>query len=803
MRLSKVLMIFTLLAFSFTAMAQKIRIIDQDTGEPVERVALYTPSFNKSVITGADGYASLDGFMKNDTIIFQHPSYHKVFLTKKQILASGGTVYLQPRVVMLDESVVSISRWEQNKREVPNHMVTIPRDRIGFFNPQTAADLLNIYDQVFIQKSQLGGGSPMLRGFAANAVLLVIDGTRMNNAIYRSGNLQNVISLDPHVMEASEVIFGPGTVIYGSDALGGVMDFHTLVPALSTKDKPLMKTHALVRVASANREKTIHADLSSGWEKWSFLASFSSSGFEDLRMGKHSHPELLRTEYVIRNGDRDTVIPNPDPDIQVPSGYHQINLLGKMRFRPGENTDYLFSVQYSRLSNVPRYDRLIQHKNNHPKYADWHYGPQKWMMPHLTVDLKKKTLFYDNSKINLAYQYYEESRHDRKLNSVFLRHRTEKVHIANLNADFDKVLTDNVSFLFYGLEFNFNDIHSTGVTEDIITRATFSSPSRYPDGLNHYYAAAGYASYKNNFSALFTFNGGIRINYVALHCEIGDTSFYHFPYQTIDLANSALTGSAGLVYHPGNRWQFKINFSTGFRAPNLDDVGKIFDSEPGRVIVPNPGLKPEYLYNLDANVIRKNGKVFSFDFSVFASYLHHAMVRRPFSFNGHDSIMYDGELSEVQALTNTGHAFIFGSSFTVTFDLPFSLQLRSSLTFNRGKDQAGYPLRHVPPLFGATHLCYEKAGFTADIFFRYNGKIPYQRLALSERNKDYMYAKDAEGKPWSPAWYTMNLATAYRFHNGLSLHFDIGNILDVRYRPYASGIAGPGRDFVLAIRYTI
>ncbi len=803
MKFSKVLMIFSLLAFPSMVMAQKIRVVDRNTGNPVERVALYTPSLKKSVITGVDGYASLDGFTEGDTIIFQHPSYHKTLMTKKQILASGGTVFLEHRVVMLDESVVSVSRWEQEKREVPNRIVTIQNDRIDFFNPQTAADLLNISDQVFIQKSQLGGGSPMLRGFAANSVLLVVDGTRMNNAIYRSGNLQNVISLDPHVIESSEVIFGPGTVIYGSDALGGVMDFHTLVPALSTKDKPLIKAHALVRGATANREKTMHTDLCAGWKKWSFLTSFSSSGFKDLRMGRHGYPELRRNEYVIRSGDRDTVIPNPDPDIQVPSGYQQINLMEKIRFRPGENTDYLLSFHYSRLSNVPRYDRLIQYKNGLPKYADWYYGPQKWMMPHLTVHLKKKTSFYDNSKINLAYQYYEESRHDRKLNSIFLRHRTEKVHIANLNADFDKVLSGKRGQFFYGLEFNFNDIHSAGVTEDIMTGTIFPSPSRYPDGLNHYYAAAGYVSYKKNFSGLFTFNGGLRINYVSLHSEIGDTSFYHFPYQTIGLANRALTGSAGLVYHPGTRWQFKINFSTGFRAPNLDDVGKIFDSEPGRVIVPNPDLKPEYLYNLDANVIRKNGKVFSFDFSVFTSYLNHAMVRRPFTWNGRDSIMYDGELSEVQALTNTGHAFIYGSSFLVTLDLPFSLQLRSSLTFNRGKDQDGYPVRHVPPLFGTTHLRYEKAGFTVDFFFRYNGRIPYQWLAVSERNKGYMYAKDAEGNPWSPGWYTMNLATAYRFHNGLSLHFDIGNILDVRYRPYSSGIAGPGRDIVLAIRYTI
>ena len=84
--------------------------------------------------------------------------------------------------------------------------------------------------EVFVQKSQMGGGSPVIRGFEANKVLIVVDGVRLNNAIYRSGHLQNVITLEPSELESAEIVFGPGSVIYGSDALGGVMDFHTREP---------------------------------------------------------------------------------------------------------------------------------------------------------------------------------------------------------------------------------------------------------------------------------------------------------------------------------------------------------------------------------------------------------------------------------------------------------------------------------------------------------------------------------------------------------------------------------------------
>ena len=117
--------------------------------------------------------------------------------------------------------------------------------------------------EVFIQKSQMGGGSPMIRGFSTNRILIVVDGVRMNNAIYRSGNLQNVISIDASTIENTEVIFGPGSVIYGSDAVGGVMSFNTILPRLSSVDEWEYSGNIMSRLSSANKEKTGHFDFQS------------------------------------------------------------------------------------------------------------------------------------------------------------------------------------------------------------------------------------------------------------------------------------------------------------------------------------------------------------------------------------------------------------------------------------------------------------------------------------------------------------------------------------------------------------
>ncbi|HMP93489.1 MAG TPA: TonB-dependent receptor plug domain-containing protein, partial [Phnomibacter sp.] len=175
-------------------------------------------------------------------------SYKLFFLL---LVAFSPALYAQTDTLLGEsEVVIAASKWEQKLNEVPNKITKVSKRDILLNNPQTAADLLAQTGAVYVQKSQLGGGSPMIRGFATNRILLVIDGVRMNNAIYRSGNLQNIISLDALATETAEVVFGPGSIIYGSDAIGGVMDFHSLEARLSQSKKLKPTGSALVRYST-------------------------------------------------------------------------------------------------------------------------------------------------------------------------------------------------------------------------------------------------------------------------------------------------------------------------------------------------------------------------------------------------------------------------------------------------------------------------------------------------------------------------------------------------------------------------
>lgn len=388
-----------LLIFLLTAVvsAQVVTVKDQSTNKSLELVAIYNSDPNRSVITNTNGQADISKIDKSQPVIFRLIGYEKTELSYSKIEENNFVILLKPTAISLDNVVVSSSRWEENKSEVPNtiEMIT-PRD-IEFQNPQTTADMLGMSGNVFIQKSQLGGGSPMIRGFATNRLLIVVDGVRMNTAIFRSGNLQNVISLDANALDHTEVIFGPGSVIYGSDAIGGVMNFHTLTPRLSLGDEVMLNVGVMGRFSSADLEKSGHLHFNIGLNNWGFLTSVTYSDFDDLVMGSNGPDEYLRPTYQTRINGKDTVVVNPDPKKQVPSGYNQVNFLQKILFAPISDWEFEYAFHYSTTSDYPRYDRLLRPRGNTLRSAEWYYGPQKWMMNNLMITNFSGNSIYDLS----------------------------------------------------------------------------------------------------------------------------------------------------------------------------------------------------------------------------------------------------------------------------------------------------------------------------------------------------------------------------------------------------------------------
>ncbi|HEY1022415.1 MAG TPA: TonB-dependent receptor [Flavisolibacter sp.] len=718
-------------------------------------------------------------------------------------LMSAGQDTLSER--QLDAITLSVNKWQQFRNEVPNKITRVVPQQIYHYNPQTAADMLAQTGTVFVQKSQLGGGSPMIRGFATNRVLLVVDGVRMNNAIYRSGNLQNVISIDPLTVENTEVIFGPGSLIYGSDAIGGVMTFRTLLPQFANDSQSLVKGSAFARYATANNEKTAHVNIGAGYRRLSFLAAYTRSDFGDLRMGKNGRTEnYLRPEYVKISNGQDVITPNNDPRMQRFSGYTQENFLGKVRFRASDAVELQYAFTYAGTGNAPRYDRLIQYRNGALRFAEWYYGPMLWRMHTFSALLTRKSRLADNISIVAGYQNYEESRIDRARGSNTRTRQSEKVKAYSLNIDATKRLGPGQ--LFYGLETVYNNVGSFGQQTNIITGASVPFATRYPNGST--WSTTGiYGSYKYDLSSFTTLTGGLRYNYNTLQATF-DPGFILFPYSRAALGKGAVTGNLGATYRPEKTWQLNGNISTGYRMPNVDDIGKLFESSPGNLTVPNPALKPEYTVNFEAGLVKDVLQKFGFEVNLFHTILTNAIVRRPFTFNGADSIDFAGVRSRVEALQNVAQAMVWGvqGSARVYAGQRLYLQAHANWIWGKETDDAKneqVPLRHAPPFYGSAHVHYRKNKLHAELYSFYNAAVTYEKLAPTERAKPDIFAKDAEGRPFSPAWYTLNAKISCQVHKNLFAAAGWENITNQRYRPYSSGIVAGGSNFIFSLKTTL
>ena len=794
-----------LLLFGSGGFAQQVVVVEATSQRPLEGATLFDPASGHAAVTDARGRADASGFVDSDTIMFRMIGHEARTLSWSELQQRAFRVVLTRMPFALDEFVVSASRWEQESERVPGQITVItPRD-VAFNNPGTAADLLQQSGEVFMQRSQLGGGSPMIRGFAANRVLIVVDGVRMNNAIFRAGNLQNVIGVDAGGIERAEVLHGPGAMTYGSDAIGGVMDFHLLRPRFSPDSGMLVRGGAMARYGSAANELGGNVHLGVGGRKLAFVGNASFTRFGDLRTGSNGPVDYKRPWYAETINGVDSMVMNSDPNVQVGSGYDNINLFGKLAFKASDALELGLNVYHSTTSDIPRYDRLIELRpNGMPRSAEWYYGPQDWRMVSFSVRHSAKQGPWSKARFIAAWQDYTESRNDRNFRSASKRTQTEHVQGLWMNMDFEKEL-DARTQLLYGAEFVTNDVGSSGNRVDQNNGATSVINSRYPDG-STWSTGSVYFGGMHDATERLTLSAGARLNWSALACTF-DTTLFPYPTTSTDLYNSALTGNFGLAYRPGTGWKLSLDLSTGFRAPNIDDIGKVFDSEPGAVIVPNPGLRPEYAYSAEVGIEKTLHERVRLRGGAYHILLDDAMVRRPFTLNGQDSIVYDGEPSRVEAIQNAARARVYGFLLGVDARITKYLSLELRYNWQDGVEQddantTDVPLRHAPPPFGQAGLTWDRNKLRAQVFTQFSGGFEFDELPPSEQAKTPIYAKDELGRPFSPAWYTLNLRLAYRLHKALQVTAAVENITDQRYRPYSSGISAPGRNIVFALRTT-
>ena len=799
---------FLVFGFIHIGHGQTATILSKEGKIPLESVLLHSENPNIQGITNKNGQVDLSPFMSAEKIDIRSLGYKPIIESYSSMKEKGFIIYLEEAGITLDEMVISASRWQESSKGIPSKIRTISKSDIQLLQPQTAADLLGISGEVSVQKSQQGGGSPMIRGFASNRLLYVIDGVRMNTAIFRAGNIQNVISLDPFTIEKAEVIFGPGSVMYGSDAIGGVMNFQTTTPKLAIDKKWVAHSAVNSRYSSANREKTMHGTLHLGSPKFASVTSYSFNRFGDLKMGKYGPDSYLRPFYVDQVENMDKIIQNANPRIQVPSGYDQQNVMQKFLYKPSERWEIQYGFHRSATTSYPRYDRLIEvNTDRMPVSAVWNYGPQIWQMNHFSVQHFGDNLLYDALTFRMAHQYFEESRIDRNFsgsNRYRLRTQVEKVNALSINIDLKKTLKKGI--LYYGLESVGNKVSSQATAKNIQTEAPILVADRYPQARWNSYAIFG--NYQYPISKKYTAQLGIRYNLFNMDADFSrNLAFFPFAFKTTNIQNGAFSGNAGLVISPDDKTKISLNAATGFRAPNVDDMGKLFDFVAGEVVVPNVNLSAETAYNGEINLSKLLGNSLKIDLTGYYTYLKNAMVRRATKVEGKDSILYNGKMSKAYSIQNAAFAEIYGFHAGFELDLPLGFYLSSRYNVQIGKEElnngATTNSRHAAPAFGLSTLGYKKGKIHLQFYAAYSASVSYENLNEEERQKPAIYARDKNGKPYSPSWYTLNMKGMFTVFKSSTLNIGLENLTNQSYRTYSSGIVAPGFNAIIGFSILI
>ena len=783
--------------------SQKITFVNEFGNELKFKEVIFQNHFRKDTFTtNRKGFIFIKSINNYDSISinFSGKIYKqsKLELTEKNFLFQISNKNNQSLPVFVTSA--------SNSTQLPTGMKELNRQVVNSgeilnSNVSTGAELLTLVDGVTIQKTSFAGGSPIIRGFEANRILLMVDGVRMNNAIYRGGHLQNSITVDPFILESCDVIFGPSAVSYGSDAIGGVIHYKTKDPTLlNTNDSSSFYGLYFTRFNSATNELSNHINFNLSGENVASLTSITYKKFGDVSMGEnraHGFQKWgLHNFYTEFNNFQDTMIANSNPSIQIGVGFNQIDLTNKILFKLNATSKLIINSQYSSSSDLHRLDQLNNLTlNNLPEYAQWNYGPQKRLLNSIAFYSSFSSTLFDDIRAVFSHQHIEESRVTRRFNSFFQKNSVEKVNVIGSNIQFSKSIGLN-SKLDYGTEIYYNTVDSRAYELNLLDSATSSIDSRYPSGGSNTFFPAIYGSYnhqKNRLSLI----AGIRYTWNQAFGIFND-NILDFLSDGFEIKRHSLSGSLGTYFYPNQTTKIFLDLSTGFRAPNIDDLGKVFIKDQF-LTVPNSQLVPEYAYNFSFGIEKKidfKNIQFSFSSSSFLTILDNVITKQSLEINGSNLIYYDSNYYEILANQNSESGIVYGLSGSLFITFFKNLKFHSSLCYTRGiLKNTQIPMSHIPPLFGKLNLNYTFKKLEFQILNNFNAE-KINKL-FGQGNTD----NPLEASPMGyPSWWVINTQVGYHYRESLNLSLGLYNLLDIHYKTFASGISAPGRSLMVSAK---
>ncbi len=656
----------------------------------------------------------------------------------------------------LDEIQVTGSRRQELSSAVPQAINVLSAEELRTrASAQTNADLLHGEVGTFVQQTTPGQGVVIIRGLKGSEVLHLVDGFRLNNAFFRNAPNQYPALVDPLMIEQIEVARGPSSVLYGSDAMGGVV--HMISTRAPFAETDTIEHHGRFRnrFASADHSTVTRGEYAVSSERVAFGVGLTYQDVNELTIG--NDVSLPFTAYSARFGNAD------------------------LGFKIADGHELRFSAQYARQPKTPRFDELVPgFGQTTPTSAEFLFKPQERRFAQLVYRFDAGNDWFDRAELHVGRQDIIDDRLNRDFGTLNRDTEQNRSELKGITVQFEKSLGGH--YLSFGAEQYRDTVRSARQRLNISTNAQSLRASRYPDrsSMN---STGIYLTDDWQINEYFDLNGGLR--YSKFDIEL--PSIANTP--GVKLGPSKTTGNLGLAFKASEQLRIVTNIGQAFRAPNVFDLGT-FGARPGnRFNIPNAQLQPESVRSIDLGM-------------KFASEQLRAEIM-VFRANYQDKItsIETGERTSANQIIvqNRNATELKLSGIEAGAELSVGEQWHSyfTATYTRGTEKLAsneFDGERIPPLFGKAGIRYEM-----------NDQLSMEGYGFYASRQDRLNPRDRTDPRINPqgtaGWATLNAAINIDINDQLGMRAAVENIADRRYREHGTGLDEPGRNFVFSVDY--
>ena len=648
-------------------------------------------------------------------------------------------------VYSIHEVVITTQRKPKESTTVPYSISYLSRKSLDSFMPRTTPEALISMNGLFVQKTNHGGGSPFIRGLTGNQTLLLVDGIRLNNSIYRYGPNQYLNTIDVFAIEQIEAAKGTGSVQYGTDAIGGALQVFTKSPELN-QEKSTFKGSVFGKYMTGDMEKTGHSELEFSSKRYAVLIGGTYHNFGDIIGGKNTGK-------------------------QSPSGYNEYAFNAKIIASPAENIQFTFANQFNIQQHVPLYHKVVLEN-----YLLNKFDPQQRMLSYARLNVRRQGQFFNQFSVIASWQQNMEGRISQKNGSSLITREKDQVNTLGLTFDFDSKFS-SVWIANSGIEIYHDQVGSSRTEINTAENGlAVNKRGLYPD--NSQYGNYSIFTLHHFDFGKWIFDGGIRFN--SFDIKITDNNL-----GKVKISPEALVFNSALMYNISRHHHIYSTFSSGFRAPNIDDLGTLGIVD-FRYEVPAYDLKPEKSQNYELGYKLSLPKLTG---TVAAYYMNlNQLITR----TKEEGRFIDGY--QVYKKENVEEAYISGFETSLNWKALARLEINGGISYTYGQNMTkDEPMRRIPPFNGRLASTYKFSRIFYSAEFLFASK--QDRLAQGDMSDNRI------SQGGTPGWQIVNLYAGY-FANSIKLNIGLQNIFNEDYRTHGSGINNVGRSAFLSAGFS-